>query len=192
MNKGKSSRKGKADLEDKGGEHKKNFDLDVEGNEAEELDDASSVKSSQDMKGVDFYNNSNKTVIIKNLSLLVNEEDIKAFIESYNNDSFDMQEIRIVRDKSGNSKGFAFVDFSSTNDAAECAKILNNKNFDDHILSCAVSKPPALGENDKRTIFINNLPFDATEESVKSIFEPVFPLYNTLLVRTNIRCENNL
>ncbi len=185
MNKGKTSRKGKTDIQDNNGEQKINSDQ--EGNDLVELDDASSVKSSQDNKGVDFYNNSNKTVIIKNLSLLVNEEDIKAFIASYDNERFNIEEIRIVRDKSGNSKGFAFVDFPSTNEAAECAKVLNNQKFDDHILSCAVSKPPALGENDKRTIFINNLPFDATEDSVKSIFEPVFTYYNTLLVWTNFR-----
>ena len=163
-------RSGNKNLDEKG-----NLGLEPEGLDLMEIDDASSVKSSEENKGVDFYNNSNKTVIIKNLSLHVNEEDLETFIKSHNsNERFIVEEIRIVRDKTGNSKGFAFVDFSSTKEAAEFAKVLNNQIFDDNILSCAVSKPPALGANDKRTIFVNNLPFDATEDSIKSIFEPVY------------------
>jgi RNA recognition motif-containing protein len=137
------------------------------------VDDTSSQMSSQDInnKPENLLNNTNKTVIIKNLSLSINEDDLQSFIKTQVN--YPIEDIRIVRDKKGNSKGFAFADFSTTEDASNCAKILNNQKLLDQNLSCAVSKPPALGENDKRTIFINNLPFDATDETVRSTFEKV-------------------
>lgn len=142
-------------------------------NEGMAVDDTSSQVSSQDHnKPENLFNCSNKTVIIKNLTLSVSEEDLESFIKSQC-ESFNIEDIRIVRDKKGNSKGFAFVDFPTIEEATNCSKILNNKILLDNMLSCAVSKPPALGENDKRTIFINNLPFDATEDAIRSTFEKV-------------------
>jgi len=158
--------------------------------------DDESSQLSNEKRGGDIFNNSNKTVIIKNLSLSVNEEDLEAIIKA-NKDSFNIEDIRIVRDKRGNSKGFAFVDFSTTDEATECARIINNKEIGVQIISCAVSKPPALGENDKRTIFVNNLPYDATEDSMKSTFEQV-NLFNPYYIKpfqivwTNIRHKDNI
>ncbi len=104
---------------------------------------ATSEMEIEDDKNLNF-NKSNKTVIIKNLSPITKEEDLEENIKKYLPESR-IQDIRVVRDRKGNSKGFAFVDFYTLEDAHECAIMLNNKILEDNIVSCAVSKPPKLG-----------------------------------------------
>lgn len=102
---------------------------------------------------------------------MLKEEDVEEFIKS-NAPEFDFNAVRIVLDSKGISRKICFVDFNSPEDAKKCSKILNNKILDDNVITCAVSKPPKLGENDKRTIYINNISYGSTEESIKSAFEP--------------------
>ncbi len=93
------------------------------------------------------YNNlhsDNRTVIIKNITTTTTEEDIKQFILNYNS-AIGIADIRIVKDKKGISKGFAFVDLINEENALKCANILNNKILNENIITCAISKPPKLG-----------------------------------------------
>jgi RNA recognition motif-containing protein len=90
------------------------------------------------------FNKSNKTVIIKNISPITKEEDLEGYIKEFLPETH-IQDIRVVRDRKGNSKGFAFVDFFTVEDAHDCAILLNNKIIEENIISCAVSKPPKLG-----------------------------------------------
>jgi RNA recognition motif-containing protein len=121
-------------------------------------------------------NNSHKTVIIKNLKLEITEETLSSFIVE-ENPGVDIQDIRIVRDRRGASRGYAFVDFDTPKTANKCVKTLNHKTLNGNSITCAISKPPSLGENDKRTIFVNNISFKSTDETISKAFEKVLLSY---------------
>lgn len=66
--------------------------------------------------------------------------------------------MRIVRTVLGVSKGYAFVDFEEK-ESAEKALVLHNMELEGRKCSVQFSKPPSKGENDYRTVFVNNLSF---------------------------------
>jgi RNA recognition motif-containing protein len=132
-----------------------------------------------------IQNESKKTVFIKGLSPLTTEESIKTFILSLL-PSANINDIRLVRDRKGVSKGFSFVDFADANTAHQCSKILNNKIIEENSITCAVSKPPKFGENDKRTIFVNNISYASTEESIKAAFEPFGQILDVRIITDKV------
>ena len=77
---------------------------------------------------------------------------------------------RIIRDKKGNSKGFAYVDFSCAENAQKGLVINNLKMLNDQKLYVAISDPPKLGKKDECTLFLNNLPFEVSENDIKNEF----------------------
>jgi len=85
-----------------------------------------------------------RTLIIKNLEKTVNEEELQIFIED-NSPKVQIEDIRIVRDKKGFSKGFAFVDFNDKKSAEICLDDINGKDIEGQIISVAISKPPSSG-----------------------------------------------
>jgi len=89
-------------------------------------------------------NNLNQTIIVKNLSLITTESDLEKFILK-NVPKIKIDAIRIIRDRKGTSKGIAFIDFPTVDQAHECSIVINNMEIDDSKISCAVSKPPNLG-----------------------------------------------
>lgn len=89
-------------------------------------------------------NNSLKTVIIKNLTDDTTEEILSNFIKE-EEPSLELEDIRIVKDRKGKSRGFAFIDFSTPKMANRFVKIINHKVLNGNIVSCAISKPPSLG-----------------------------------------------
>ena len=89
-------------------------------------------------------NNNHKTVIVKNLTFETTEENISNFIKE-EEPSLEIDDIRIVKDRKGNSRGFAFIDFTTPKMANRFVKILNNKILNGNIISCAISRPPSLG-----------------------------------------------
>ena len=117
-------------------------------------------------------NNTKKTIIIKNLKNETEENKIENAIKE-KNPLIKIIDIRIVKDKKGNSKGFAFVDLENEEIANSTAELLNKTIIDENIINCAVSKPPSLGENDNRTLFINNIPSTANQNKIREIFEKV-------------------
>jgi RNA recognition motif-containing protein len=89
-------------------------------------------------------NNSLKTVIIKNLTDDTNEEILSNFIKE-EEPSLELEDIRIVKDRNGKSRGFAFIDFTTPKMANRFVKIINHKILNENTLFCAISKPPSLG-----------------------------------------------
>ena len=85
-----------------------------------------------------------RTVIIKNLLKTIDEEELQNFIAD-NSANILIEDVRIVRDKKGFSKGYAFVDFLDKLNAENCVKNINGKILEDNVLSCAISKPPSAG-----------------------------------------------
>lgn len=127
-----------------------------------------------------FNNNKNSTeenkqVFIKGISPEITEEELKEYINK-KAPLIEYKNIRLVLDINGKNKGFAFVDFESHNQAKKFIDIMNDDNNEKNIklknseLICAFCLSPKSGKNDKRTLFINNLPFDVEKEQIKETF----------------------
>ena len=127
-----------------------------------------------------FNNNKNSTeenkqVFIKGISPEITEEELKEYINK-KAPLIEYKNIRLVLDINGKNKGFAFVDFENQNQAKKFIDIMNDDNNEKNIklknseLICAFCLSPKSGKNDKRTLFINNLPFDVEKEQIKEMF----------------------
>ena len=119
-------------------------------------------------------NEENKQVFIKGISPDITEEELKEYI-NIKAPLIEYKNIRLVLDMNGKNKGFAFVDFNNQNEAKKFIDIMNdNKNENIKLknseLICAFCLSPKSGKNDKRTLFINNLPFDVIKEQIKETF----------------------
>ena len=117
----------------------------------------------------------NKQVFIKGISPEITEEELKEYINK-KAPLIEYKNIRLVLDINGKNKGFAFVDFENQNQAKKFIDIMNDDNNEKNIklknseLICAFCLSPKSGKNDKRTLFINNLPFDVEKEQIKEMF----------------------
>ena len=114
-------------------------------------------------------NNEDKKVIMKNLPENITEKEIENIIIE-KCPLINIKNIRVVKDEKGNGRGFAFIDFESNENALECVSNINDLKINNNIITCALSKPPNKGENDIRTLFVNNLSYDSNEESIKKVF----------------------
>ena len=115
----------------------------------------------------------NKQVFIKGISHEITEEELKEYINK-KAPLIKYKNIRLVLDLNGKNKGFAFVDFETQNEAKKFIDIMNDNNNNIKLknseLICAFCLSPKSGKNDKRTLFLNNLPFDIEKEQIKKIF----------------------
>ena len=113
------------------------------------------------------------TVYIKGIYKEIKENELKDFIKK-KCPLIEYKDLRLVLDDNGKNKGFAFVDFNSDKEAKLFVDEMNKKNNDIKLenseINCALSLPPKMGKNDKRTLFINNLPFDVGKEEIKDAF----------------------
>ena len=118
-------------------------------------------------------NEENKQVFIKGISHDIAEEELKEYINK-KAPLIKYKNIRLVLDLNGKNKGFAFVDFESQNEAKKFIDVMNDNNSNiklkDSEIICAFCLSPKSGKNDKRTLFINNLPFDVNKEQIKNTF----------------------
>jgi RNA recognition motif-containing protein len=119
------------------------------------------------------------TVIVKNLPDNITEEELKTFI-LLESPRFVITDIRLVKDKRGKSQNFAYIDFQTAQMAKECVRSINNKKINDKEITCAISKPPSLGENDKRTLYVNKLAPLTTEEMIRETFVQVSLFYYSM------------
>ena len=111
-----------------------------------------------------------KKVIIKNIPSVYEVNDIENLIKQ-RCPLVNVKDIRLIKNENGISRQFAFVDLYSKDNAMQIVNGLNNIIVNDnHVITCALSKPPKDGANDKRTIFVNNLPYDITKEQIKEMF----------------------
>ena len=102
------------------------------------------------------------TAFINNIPLSLKEHQLEEIIKQVGR----VKAVRIVRDRKGNSKGFAYADFNSENDLIQTVANLNGKEIQGNVVSIAISKPPEENPNENCTIFVNNLPFDITESEI--------------------------
>ena len=115
----------------------------------------------------------NKQVFIKGISPEITEEELKDYINK-KAPLIKYKNIRLVLDLNGKNKGFAFVDFETQNEAKKFIDTMNSDNSNiklkNSVLISAFCLSPKSGKNDKRTLFINNLPFDVEKEQIKNVF----------------------
>jgi len=109
---------------------------------------------------------------------------------------------RVVRDRERRSKGFAFVEYYTAKDAEAAltqqwelggrrvtvqseAEHMSKKHLDDHNQPTQPAQQPKRQRNynDSLTIFVSNLPFDATDADLHQLFAAVGPLRNVRLIR---------
>lgn len=111
-----------------------------------------------------------KKVIIKNIPSNFEVNDIENLIKQ-RCPLVNVKDIRLIKNENGISRQFAFVDLYSKDNAIQLVNGLNNIIVNDNqVITCALSKSPKDGANDKRTIFVNNLPYDITKEQIKEMF----------------------
>ncbi|KAJ0968642.1 hypothetical protein J5N97_025559 [Dioscorea zingiberensis] len=104
-------------------------------------------------------------VFIGGLPRDVTEEDLRALCEPFG----EIFEVRLMKDKDrGESKGFAFITFT-TNDAAQKAiEEVHDKEFKGRTLRCSLSQA-------KHRLFIGNVPKSFSEEEIRKILEDIGP-----------------
>lgn len=78
-------------------------------------------------------------------------------------------DVRIIRDEQGVKRGIGFVDVE-TQEMAEAALKLDNIHLKGNAIKVYLSKPPSEGDKDENTVFVNNLPFTCTEQSLRAHF----------------------
>ncbi|XP_003225545.1 nucleolin [Anolis carolinensis] len=113
-----------------------------------------------------------RTLFVKNLPFSVSKEDLQ---EEFDN----AVEVRLVS-RDGNSKGMAYIEFKSE---AEAEKTLEEKqglemsgraiviDYTGEKSQQDTRKGGKGGQSDSKTLVVNNLSYDATEESLQEVFE---------------------
>ena len=116
----------------------------------------------------------NKKVFIKGINQDIKEMELKEYIKK-KCPLLEYKDLRLVLDDNGKNRGYAFIDFNSSKDAKQFIEEMNNQNNEIKLknseLICALCLSPKSGKNDKRTLFINNLPFDVKKEQIKDTFK---------------------
>ncbi len=78
-----------------------------------------------------------------------------------------IEDCRLIRNKGGVSRGYAYIDFSNR-DAATASLENNGVIIEGKPLFVAFSAPPKKASHDARTLFLNNLPFKINERKLRS------------------------
>lgn len=122
-------------------------------------------------------------VYVKNLAESTTEDDLKKIFSEYGS----ITSVVVMRDGEGNSKGFGFVNFELTDDAAHAVEALNGKKFDDKEWYVGKAQKKAEREMElkgkfeqsvKETVdkyeglnlYVKNLDDSVTDEKLKELF----------------------
>ncbi|XP_064020937.1 nucleolin [Pogoniulus pusillus] len=114
-----------------------------------------------------------KTLIVNNLSYAATEETLQ---EVFKNASF----IRMPQTNQGKSKGYAFVDFPTLDDAKAALNSYNNTEIEGRVIRLEFSAPSWQKGNmsarggfsqQSKTLFVRGLSEDTTEETLRESFE---------------------
>ncbi len=92
----------------------------------------------------DDENEEKYTIFVNNIPPTISDDELYQFILQQNK-KINIKECRVVKDKNGKSRGFAFVDLKDIRNAEKCVKSLNKQVLDGYEISCAMSKPPSSG-----------------------------------------------
>jgi RNA recognition motif-containing protein len=118
------------------------------------------------------------TVHVSNLPFSIKEEDIKELFTKFG----EIKEVRVVKDKEGRSKGYAFIDFLNEL-SSKAALSLDGTLVKERPIHVSMAnalpeegkahipKPHSDRHNEALTLFVSNLSFHCTEADLKAVFE---------------------
>lgn len=122
-----------------------------------------------------------ETVYVGNLFFDVREDDIRREFEKIG----PIEQVKLIMDNRGLSKGFAYVTFNSIDSAQAAVSTLNSQQFEGRRLTVAFANqrtPPSsrsTGTNrfaksePSRTLFIGNMAFDISDRELNNIFREI-------------------
>jgi RNA recognition motif-containing protein len=105
------------------------------------------LKPQEEIEEIDNEDDENEekyTIFVNNIPPTISDDELYQFILQQNK-KINIKECRVVKDKNGKSRGFAFVDLKDIRNAEKCVKSLNKQVLDGYEISCAMSKPPSSG-----------------------------------------------
>ncbi|NXP66603.1 NUCL protein, partial [Chloropsis cyanopogon] len=114
-----------------------------------------------------------KTLIVNNLSYAATEETLQEVFKKASS-------IKVPQNNQGRPKGYAFVDFATTEDAREALNSCNNTEIEGRTIRLEFSSPSWQKGNtnarggfsqQSKTLFVRGLSEDTTEETLRESFE---------------------
>nr|CAH7761238.1 unnamed protein product [Callosobruchus chinensis] len=88
----------------------------------------------------------NNKLFVKGLPVTKSKEEVEELFKPYK-----AVDVRVITKKSGQSKGIAYVEFGSKEDAEKALKATDGMKVDDHEISVAISAPPPKKEKQPET-----------------------------------------
>lgn len=148
---------------------------DYEEEQQEQYENSNKRKFSDDEDDEDQPNKKQRSgetfeVIVKNLPFSIEEDTLATFFDKCGT----VQEVKIPRKPTGEARGFGFILFDSQ-EAVDAAIALSNEEIEGRQISVALSSKAGGTQKtegeEKHNIFVGNLSFDTTEESLGQFFE---------------------
>eukprot|EP01053_Blabericola_migrator_P005924 Blabericola_migrator_1__5923@NODE_299_length_10197_cov_100_341955_g246_i0_p1_GENE_NODE_299_length_10197_cov_100_341955_g246_i0NODE_299_length_10197_cov_100_341955_g246_i0_p1_ORF_typecomplete_len1549_score344_02RRM_1/PF00076_22/6_1e14RRM_1/PF00076_22/1_5RRM_1/PF00076_22/1_8e03RRM_1/PF00076_22/4_9e19RRM_5/PF13893_6/2_2RRM_5/PF13893_6/1_7e09RRM_Rrp7/PF17799_1/42RRM_Rrp7/PF17799_1/0_00016RRM_Rrp7/PF17799_1/0_14RRM_2/PF04059_12/2_9RRM_2/PF04059_12/70RRM_2/PF04059_12/3_4e02RRM_2/PF04059_12/0_15RRM_occ len=107
-----------------------------------------------------------KTLYVSNLEAEVTQQQLESELQSC--DCIGVKEVRLVCDKKGKSKGFAYIDFDTSDNAKAAEEKFNGRSINGLKVKALISVPknPVYEE---KTVFVSNIPKDCTKEALMDV-----------------------
>uniref|UniRef100_A0A8C3PTV1 Nucleolin n=1 Tax=Calidris pygmaea TaxID=425635 RepID=A0A8C3PTV1_9CHAR len=112
-----------------------------------------------------------RTLFVKNLPYRLTEDEMREVFEN-------AQEIRIVMNKDGNSKGMAYIQFKTEAEANKALEEKQGTEVDGRAMVIDFTGEKSHqdhqkggGEKESKTLIVNNLSYAATEETLQELFK---------------------
>ncbi|NXC18145.1 NUCL protein, partial [Corythaeola cristata] len=112
-----------------------------------------------------------RTLFVKNLPYRLTEDEMREVFEN-------AQEIRIVMNKDGNSKGVAYVEFKTEAEANKALEEKQGTEIDGRAMVIDFTGEKSHqehqkggGERESKTLIVNNLSYAASEETLQELFK---------------------
>nr|XP_017535238.2 nucleolin isoform X2 [Manis javanica] len=124
---------------------------------------------SQDFRGGknSTWSGESKTLVLSNLSYNATEETLQEVFEKA---TF----IKVPQNQNGKSKGYAFIEFASFEDAKEALNSCNKREIEGRAIRLELQGPrgsPNARSQPSKTLFVKGLSEDTTEETLKESFD---------------------
>ncbi|XP_072817946.1 nucleolin isoform X2 [Vicugna pacos] len=113
------------------------------------------------------WSGESKTLVLSNLSFSATEETLQEVFEKA---TF----IKVPQSQNGKSKGYAFIEFASFEDAKEALNSCNKREIEGRAIRLELQGPrgsPNARSQPSKTLFVKGLSEDTTEETLKESFE---------------------
>ncbi|XP_036109381.1 nucleolin isoform X2 [Molossus molossus] len=124
---------------------------------------------SQDYRGGknSTWSGESKTLVLSNLSYSATEETLQEVFEKA---TF----IKVPQNQNGKSKGYAFIEFASFEDAKEALNSCNKREIEGRAIRLELQGPrgsPNARSQPSKTLFVKGLSEETTEETLKESFD---------------------